>query len=71
MEVEVRRAFLDRPHLVENAPGFLDLKVLTDSDDPSRFYLLTCGMQARPTGILISGSRGALNWTLLSHKSWS
>ncbi len=40
-EEEVRRAFLNRPRLVENAPGFLDLEVLTENADPSCFYLLT------------------------------
>jgi diguanylate cyclase (GGDEF)-like protein len=41
MEEEVRRAFLDRPRLVENAPGFCGLSVLTDAKDPSVFLLLT------------------------------
>jgi quinol monooxygenase YgiN len=38
---EVRQAFLNRPRLVEDAPGFLDLEVLTDNEDASCFYLLT------------------------------
>lgn len=38
---EVRKAFLNRPRLVEDAPGFLDFEVLTDNEDPSCFYLLT------------------------------
>ena|ERR1039457_3672150 len=40
-EEEVRRAFLNRPRLVENAPGFRGLDVMTDSADSSVFLLLT------------------------------
>jgi heme-degrading monooxygenase HmoA len=38
---EVRKAFLNRPRLVENAPGFLNLEVFTERGDPSCFYLVT------------------------------
>ena len=38
---EVRIAFLNRPRLVENAPGFLNFEVLTDNEDAACFYLLT------------------------------
>lgn len=41
MEEEVRQAFLNRPRLVEKAPGFCGLDVLTDDTDPSVFLLLT------------------------------
>ncbi len=41
LEEQVRRAFLDRPRLVEKAPGFCDLSVATDASDPSVFLLLT------------------------------
>ena len=41
MEAEVREAFRNRPRLVEDAPGFLGMEVLTDRDDPSVFYLHT------------------------------
>ena len=41
MEEEVRQAFLNRPRLVEKAPGFCGLDVLTDTTDPSVFLLLT------------------------------
>lgn len=41
LEAEVRRAFLNRPRLVENAPGFCGLEVLTDAADPTVFLLLT------------------------------
>jgi diguanylate cyclase (GGDEF)-like protein len=41
MEEEVRKAFLNRPRLVEKAPGFCGLDVLTDATDPSVFLLLT------------------------------
>jgi len=41
LEQEVRRAFLDRPRLVEKAAGFCGLDVLTDDANPSVFLLLT------------------------------
>lgn len=41
MNLEVAAAFRGRPHLVEEAPGFLRMDVLTPSDDDSEFWLLT------------------------------
>lgn len=41
MEAEVREAFINRPHMVENAPGFLRLEVLSPSEQPAEFWLLT------------------------------
>jgi hypothetical protein len=41
-EEEVRKAFLNRPRLVEKAAGFCGLEVFTDAADPSVFRLLTC-----------------------------
>lgn len=41
LEEEVRKAFLNRPRLVENASGFRGLEVLTDATDPAVFLLLT------------------------------
>lgn len=41
MEADVARAFQNRPHAVEQVPGFLWLEVFADSDDPAIFYLLT------------------------------
>lgn len=41
MSDEVRQAFRDRPHLVDGAPGFLRMEVLTPRDDPDEFWLLT------------------------------
>ena len=41
LEEEVRRAFVDRPGLVEKAAGFCGLNVLTDATDPAVFLLLT------------------------------
>jgi len=41
LEEEVRRAFLNRPRLVERTPGFCGMNVLTDATDPSVFLLLT------------------------------
>ena len=34
-------AFCDRPHLVEDAPGFVRLDVLRPVDEPTQFWLLT------------------------------
>lgn len=41
MEAEVRRAFVERPRLVEGAEGFVRLEVLSPLDDPREFWLLT------------------------------
>jgi heme oxygenase (mycobilin-producing) len=41
MEAEVKRAFVDRPHLVEGAAGFVRLEVLSPRDDPREIWLLT------------------------------
>lgn len=37
----MRRAFLDRPRLVEGATGFCGLEVLTEAADPAAFLLVT------------------------------
>lgn len=41
MEAEVAAAFRNRPHMVDDAPGFLRMEVLTPSDDDAEFWLLT------------------------------
>lgn len=41
MNAEVAKAFRDRPHLVEEADGFLRMEVLTPHDDDAEFWLLT------------------------------
>ena len=41
METAVRQAFLDRPHMADDAPGFLGMEVLVDHQDGSIFQLLT------------------------------
>ena len=41
LEATVRQAFIDRPHRVERAPGFLGIEALTDEADPAIFYLVT------------------------------
>ena len=41
MEAAVRQAFLDRPHLVDDAAGFLGMEVFQDHQDGSVFHLLT------------------------------
>lgn len=41
MEVEVAEAFRNRPHLVDDAPGFIRMEVLTPSEDCAEFWLMT------------------------------
>lgn len=41
MIAEVRQAFLDRPHLVDRAPGFLRMEVISPVDRPEEIWLLT------------------------------
>lgn len=41
LEDEVHEAFVHRPHLVEDADGFLRLDVLRPHENPSEFWLLT------------------------------
>jgi diguanylate cyclase (GGDEF)-like protein len=40
-EEDVRKAFLNRPRLVESAHGFRGIDILTDAADPSAFLLIT------------------------------
>jgi heme oxygenase (mycobilin-producing) len=41
MENEVREAFRQRPHLVDSAPGFLRMEVISPVEKPSEIWLLT------------------------------
>ena len=41
LEAEVKQAFIDRPRLVESAPGFLRLDVLSPLENPDQIWLLT------------------------------
>src|SRR4029078_314400 len=41
MEAQVADAFRNRPHLVDDAPGFLGLEVLQPASTPGEFWLLT------------------------------
>lgn len=41
MSGAVKDAFLARPHLVDNAPGFLRLEVLSPRDVPDEIWLFT------------------------------
>lgn len=41
MKEAVREAFLNRPHLVEDAPGFLRMDVLSPHANPQEIWLLT------------------------------
>ncbi len=38
---DVRKAFLNRPHLVDSVTGFLDMEVYSPTDDAREFWLLT------------------------------
>lgn len=41
MEDAVRTAFSDRPHLVDQAAGFIRMEVLRPLDAPEEFWLMT------------------------------
>ena len=38
---EVREAFRNRPHLVEDAPGFIRMEVISPRELPAEIWLLT------------------------------
>lgn len=41
MSEEVRQAFVERPHLVDAAPGYVRMEVLRPLDNPDEFWLIT------------------------------
>lgn len=41
MTRDVKRAFIERSHLVDSAPGFLRLEVISPIDNPDEIWLLT------------------------------
>ncbi len=41
MAPDVKEAFINRPHLVDNAPGFLKMEVFNPTDNPQEFFLLS------------------------------
>jgi heme-degrading monooxygenase HmoA len=41
MTDRVKQAFLDRPHLVDGAPGFVRMDVITPLDSPDEIWLMT------------------------------
>ncbi|RDV15361.1 antibiotic biosynthesis monooxygenase [Pontibacter diazotrophicus] len=41
MEDEVKQAFVKRPHLVDDAAGFLEMKVLSPQDNGSEIWVMT------------------------------
>lgn len=41
MTAEVKEAFRDRPHMVDDAPGFLRMEVISPLDAPEEIWLLT------------------------------
>jgi heme-degrading monooxygenase HmoA len=41
MTEAVREAFLKRPHLVDDAPGFLRMEVLSPLENPQEIWLMT------------------------------
>ncbi|MCC9137722.1 antibiotic biosynthesis monooxygenase family protein [Pontibacter silvestris] len=41
MGPEVKEAFRNRPHLVENAAGFIKLQVLSPHENPNEIWLMT------------------------------
>ncbi len=38
---EVKAAFISRPHLVDNTPGFVRMEVLSPRDNPDEIWLMT------------------------------
>ena len=41
MAPQIKEAFLNRPHLVDTAPGFLRIDVISPVDNPDEIWLLT------------------------------
>lgn len=41
MTAQVKQAFVERPHLVDGAPGFLPMEVISPVDEPDEIWLLT------------------------------
>ncbi len=41
MAPQVKEAFVNRPHLVESAPGFIRLDVISPLDHPKEIWLIT------------------------------
>jgi heme oxygenase (mycobilin-producing) len=41
MQLEVREAFLKRPHLVDEAPGFVRMEVLSPQENAHEIWLMT------------------------------
>jgi heme-degrading monooxygenase HmoA len=41
MAPEVKEAFVNRPHLVDSAPGFVRMEVISPVDSPREIWLLT------------------------------
>jgi heme-degrading monooxygenase HmoA len=41
MTAAVKRAFAERPHLVDDAPGFVRMDVLSPADCPEEIWLVT------------------------------
>ena len=41
MAPEVKEAFMNRPHLVDKAPGFIRMEVLTPQENPNEFWLMS------------------------------
>ena len=37
----VKQAFLERPHLVDQAPGYIRMEVISPLDQPSEIWLIT------------------------------
>ncbi len=41
LTAEVKAAFRERPHLVDSAPGYLRMDVISPADQPDEIWLLT------------------------------
>jgi heme-degrading monooxygenase HmoA len=41
MREQVKEAFLNRPHLVDDAPGFVSMDVISPLEEPDEIWLIT------------------------------
>ncbi|CCQ74735.1 antibiotic biosynthesis monooxygenase [Magnetospira sp. QH-2] len=41
LEAEVKKAFRERPHMVDGAPGFIRIDVVSPLDNPAEIQLIT------------------------------
>ncbi len=50
MTADVKKAFQNRPHLVDNEPGFKKLDVISPQENPDEIWLVTYWQDERAIG---------------------